>query len=188
MAWGSTAGGVCGGGCALGAIALRTERRGGSQNRLSQVDAPWGGEREKVRCTHLKRLGGAASPAAARERCSSTSQRPWSVPKPSVLGSPGNTAGGCPCTPCCIDAADAALATNDTSTSRPTFLLWRGRSSPLSRRHTTAHSLSTDLSAAMESNEFDGAFKKKAPNRAPRRRQAAADEDLDSSVSQPPAP
>ena len=145
MAWGSTAGGVCGGGCALGAIALRTERRGGSQNRLSQVDAPWGGEQEKVRCTHLKRLGGAASPAAARERCSSTSQRPWSVPKPSVLGSPGNTAGGCPCTPCCIDAADAALATNDTSTSRPTFLLWRGRSSLCSRRHTTAHSLSTDL-------------------------------------------
>ena len=41
---------------------------------------------------------------------------------------------------------------------------------------------------AMESNEFDGAFKKKAPNRAPRRRQAAADEDLDSSVSQPIAP
>lgn len=34
----------------------------------------------------------------------------------------------------------------------------------------------------MESNEFDGAFKKKAPNRAPRRRQAAVDEDPDSSV------
>jgi len=34
----------------------------------------------------------------------------------------------------------------------------------------------------MESNEFDGAFKKKAPNRAPRRRQAAADEDPESSV------
>lgn len=34
----------------------------------------------------------------------------------------------------------------------------------------------------MESNEFDGAFKKKAPPRAPRRRQAADDEDPDSSV------
>ena len=34
----------------------------------------------------------------------------------------------------------------------------------------------------LESNEFDGAFKRKAPNRAPRRRQAAADEDPDSSV------
>lgn len=34
----------------------------------------------------------------------------------------------------------------------------------------------------MESNEFDGAFKKKAPPRAPRRRQAADDDDPDSSV------
>ena len=34
----------------------------------------------------------------------------------------------------------------------------------------------------LESNEFDGAFKRKAPNRAPRRRQAAVDEDPDSSV------
>lgn len=34
----------------------------------------------------------------------------------------------------------------------------------------------------MESNEFDGAFKKKAPPRASRRRQAAEDEDPDSSV------
>mmetsp|Transcript_4171 Transcript_4171/g.9095 ORF Transcript_4171/g.9095 Transcript_4171/m.9095 type:complete len:216 (-) Transcript_4171:282-929(-) len=34
----------------------------------------------------------------------------------------------------------------------------------------------------MESNEFDGAFKKKAPPRAARRRQAAEDEDPDSSV------
>ena len=34
----------------------------------------------------------------------------------------------------------------------------------------------------MESNEFDGAFKKKPPPRAPRRRQPVADEDPDSSV------
>jgi len=34
----------------------------------------------------------------------------------------------------------------------------------------------------MESNEFDGAFKRKAPPRAPRRRQAAEDEDPESSV------
>jgi len=39
----------------------------------------------------------------------------------------------------------------------------------------------------MESNEYDGAFKKKAPNRAPRRRQAAQDEDPDSSVPTAPA-
>ena len=35
---------------------------------------------------------------------------------------------------------------------------------------------------AMETSEFDGAFKKKPPPRAARRRQVGADEDLDSSV------
>lgn len=39
----------------------------------------------------------------------------------------------------------------------------------------------------MESNQFDGAFKKKESRRAPRRRQAAADEDPDSSVPTGPA-
>jgi hypothetical protein len=34
----------------------------------------------------------------------------------------------------------------------------------------------------METSDFDGAFKKKPPPRAARRRQVGADEDLDSSV------
>ena len=55
-------------------------------------------------------------------------------------------------------------------------------------RHNGTHGKQRSGSAMpLESNEFDGAFKKKAPNRAPRRRQAALDEDPDSSVSRLPS-
>ena len=47
--------------------------------------------------------------------------------------------------------------------------------------------LGAQRAARMESSEYDGAFKRRAPARAARRRQVTEDEDPDSSVPTAPA-